>query len=174
VNSYKTCVICSLQWEQRFIPWSLTKLYWLLTTRNFLRSCENNALKQSNAWVFVARRSALARHLLRQRCLYVCHVPGCLSDTLKYCAQTTESIITRPSPIYSQAILAFLYQIRTRWLEGYVKVAKSGQSGVGQLVSDSWAAWVSCCIGRQPIPNTAGSNRKTFLHIDLWFHFFQN
>jgi len=49
----------------------------------------------------------LARHLLRRRvCLSVC-----LFVTLMYCAQTTESIIVRPSPDCSPAILVFSHQM---------------------------------------------------------------
>jgi len=52
---------------------------------------------------FAARRSALARHLLWRR--------GCVSVTLMYCAQTTESITMRLSPDCSPAILVFPHQM---------------------------------------------------------------
>jgi len=42
----------------------------------------------------------------------------CMSVTLMYCAQTTESIIVPPSPDCSPAILVFTYQISARQLEG--------------------------------------------------------
>jgi len=38
-------------------------------------------------------------------------VAVCVSVTLTYCAQTTESIITRPSPDCSSAVLVLSYQI---------------------------------------------------------------
>jgi len=41
-------------------------------------------------------------------------VCACVSVTLVYCAQTTESIIMRPSPDCSPVILAFPHQLWTR------------------------------------------------------------
>jgi len=47
-----------------------------------------------------------------------CDVAVCVSVMVTYRAQTTESIIMRPSPDCSPAILVFLYQICTWQLEG--------------------------------------------------------
>jgi len=46
----------------------------------------------------------------------ICHgdVAVCVSVTLMYCAQTTESIIMRPSPDCSPTILVFPHHIWTR------------------------------------------------------------
>jgi len=50
-----------------------------------------------------------------------------VSVTLMYCAQTTESIIMRPSLDCSPAILVFSHQIWTRWLEGISLMASNGR-----------------------------------------------
>jgi len=41
----------------------------------------------------------------------VCHKSCCVSVTLMYCAQTTESIIMQPLPDCSPAILVFPYYV---------------------------------------------------------------
>jgi len=64
---------------------------------------------------FVAAwRSVSGRHLLwRHGRLCVCHVNGCLSVTLMYCAQTTESIIMRRFRACNPAIPVYPRQTRT-------------------------------------------------------------
>jgi len=60
--------------------------------------------------VFAARRQCVLRRLLwRRGCLSVTF-RGCVAVTLMCCAQTTESIIMRPSPDCSPAVLIFSYQ----------------------------------------------------------------
>jgi len=60
--------------------------------------------------VFVARRQCVWQHLLwRRGCLCLC-----VSVTLMFCAKTTWSIIVRPFPDCSPAILVFPWQILTR------------------------------------------------------------
>jgi len=46
-------------------------------------------------------------------CLCVCHKLCCVSVTLTYCAQMTQSIIMRPSQDYIPAILVVPYQMRS-------------------------------------------------------------
>jgi len=56
--------------------------------------------------IFAARCSALTRHRICYGDVY-----GCVSVTLMYCAQTTESIVMRLSPDCSPVILVLSHQI---------------------------------------------------------------
>jgi len=77
----------------------------LLRWRWAIASDSVSLMLLSEFYFFAAWCSALAWHLLwRRGCL-------CVSVTLMYCAQTTESIIMRPLPDFSPAILVFPYQI---------------------------------------------------------------
>jgi len=82
----------------------------------------------------------------------------CLSVTLTCCAQTTESIIMRPSPDCSPAILVFPHQIWTRQLEGLeekmrpINRSYCSEGSSGRFVSNSWVyCWIMCwsqCVMR--------------------------
>jgi len=71
--------------------------------------------------------------LLRRGCVAV-------SVTLMCCAQTTKSIIMRPSHDCSTAILAFPYQMRTRYLEGIpiIEGVKCWECVFSQLRGGLW------------------------------------
>jgi len=56
-------------------------------------------------------RSLCLCDTVRWRGCLSCYVVVCVSVTLMYCAQTIESIIMRPLPACSPAILVFLCQI---------------------------------------------------------------
>jgi len=107
-------------------------------------------------------------------------VAVCVSVTLMYCAQTTESIITRPSPDSSPAILGFPHQIRTRGkpLNGVSNgrgVGKSrqirpinrshspeGSSGVRWLVCQRWTSCVTHVTFTCRIASTLAVNKEVY------------
>jgi len=76
---------------------------------------------------FCARCQCVWWHLIWQQPQH-----SCLSVTLMYCAKMTESIIMRPSPDCSPAILVFLYHIWTKYLKGIPSQRASNGRGVGK------------------------------------------